>query len=38
MRFTFRSSKVDNISVFLEHVDLLYCLDWLDVEFLERCL
>ena len=35
---TLGSSKVDNISIRLEHVDLLNGLDWLNVKFLERCL
>jgi hypothetical protein len=33
---TFRSSEVDDVAVFLEHVDLLDGLDWLDVQLLER--
>lgn len=35
---TFWSSKVNDVPVFLEHVDLLYCLNRLDIEFFERCL
>jgi hypothetical protein len=34
-KHTFRSSEVDDVSVFLEHVDLLDRLDGLDVEFFE---
>lgn len=30
-RQTFRSSEMDNVAVFFEHVDLFDCLDWLDV-------
>jgi hypothetical protein len=33
---TFGSSEVNDVSVFLEHIYLLYCLDWLDIEFLKR--
>lgn len=32
---TLRSSEVDHVSVFFEHVYLLDCLDGLDVEFFE---
>lgn len=35
---TFRSGEVDDVSVFLEHVDLLDCLDGLDVQLLEGSL
>lgn len=34
--YTFRSSKVNDVSIFLEHVDLLYSLNGLDIELLER--
>ena len=34
-RCTFWSSEVDHVSVFFEHVDLLDCLDGLDVELFE---
>jgi hypothetical protein len=33
---TFRSSEMNDVSVLLEHVDLLDRLDGLDVKFLER--
>lgn len=31
---TFRSSKVDHVAIFFEHVDFLNCLDRLDVKLL----
>lgn len=33
---TFRGSEVNDIAILLEHVDLLDCLNWLDVELLQR--
>lgn len=36
LKFTFRSSKVDHIAIFLEHVDLFDRLDRLDVELFQR--
>jgi hypothetical protein len=33
---TFRSSKVDDVSIGFEHVDLLNSLDRLDIELLQR--
>ena len=33
-RFTLGSSKVDDVAVFLEHVDLFNCLDGLNIKFL----
>jgi len=33
---TFRCGEMNDVSIFLEHVHLLYCLDRLHVEFLER--
>jgi hypothetical protein len=35
---TLWSSKVDDVSILLEHVDLLNCLNRLDVKFLQGCL
>lgn len=32
MEFTFRSSKVDHIAIFFEHVDLFNRLNRLDIE------
>lgn len=31
LQHTFRSGEMDHISILLEHVYLLNCLDWLDV-------
>jgi len=35
---TLRGSKVDNIAILLEHVDLLDGLNWLDIQLLKRSL
>ena len=35
---TFGSSEVDDVSISLEHVDLLDCLNWLNVELLQGSL
>lgn len=36
--FTLRSSEVNDVAVFFEHIDFFNCLDGLDVEFLQGCL
>jgi hypothetical protein len=35
---TFRSGKMNDIAVLLEHVHFLDGLNWLNIELLERCL